>query len=232
MKKEKNIFFVSGIDTGIGKTIATGLIARGLMESGKTVITQKGVQTGCVGMSEDIVKHRQLMKMEMLPEDHEGLTCQYLFATPCSPHLAARIEKTKIDPDKITKAAKKLAKRYDVVLLEGAGGLFVPLQEEYLMIDYLAEVKWPVLLVTSSRLGSINHTLASFEALRSREISLSGVLYNRHDETDPLIAKDSLVIITAYLRKYGFTCPVVEILHEELYVEGGKCADFSQMCTR
>jgi len=232
MNKVGNIFFVSGIDTGIGKTIATGLIAKGLMESGKTVITQKGVQTGCVGMSEDIVKHRQIMEIEMLPEDIEGLTCQYLFSTPCSPHLAARIENTTIEPEKITQAAMQLAERYDVVLLEGAGGLFVPLQEDYLMIDYLTEMQWPVLLVTSSRLGSINHTLASLEALQSRGVDLAGVLYNRHTETDSLIAEDSLEIMAAYLRKYGFTCSIVDVLDEECYVNYGKCANLAEVCMR
>jgi len=230
MKNKKKIFFISGIDTGIGKTIATGLIARGLMDSGVTVITQKGVQTGCVDVSEDIVKHRQLMGVGMLPEDTEGLTCQYLFATPCSPHLAARIEKITIEPDKITQAAEQLGERYEVVLLEGAGGLFVPLQEDYTLIDYLAERQWPALLVTSSRLGSINHTLASLEALKHRDITLAGVIYNRHNETEQLIAEDSLNIISCYLRKYGFGCPIVEMLDEKIYTTSEKCNIFSTLC--
>lgn len=230
MKDKKRIFFISGIDTGIGKTIATGLIARGLLESGVSVITQKGVQTGCVGMSEDIVKHRQLMKIGMLPEDGEGLTCQYLFKTPCSPHLAARIEKMIIEPNTIDQAAEQLSERYDVVLLEGAGGLFVPLQEEYILIDYLAEQKWPVVLVTSSRLGSINHTLASLEALKHRGIALAGLIYNRHNETEQLIAEDSLKIISNALRKYAYDCPIVEMYGEEVYAKPGDCVHLSDIC--
>ena len=226
----KKIFFISGIDTGIGKTIATGLIARGLMESGIKVITQKGVQTGCVGISEDIVKHRQLMGIGMLPEDTDGLTCQYLFSTPCSPHLAARIENTIIEPDKISQAAEQLSKRYDVVLLEGAGGLFVPLQDGYTLIDYLAERQWPALLVTSSRLGSINHTLASLEALQNRGIELAGIIYNHHQETEQYIAEDSLKIISSYLPKYGFDCPIVEMYDEQNYVNAGESIHFASLC--
>lgn len=230
IKNTKKIIFISGIDTGIGKTIATGLIARGLMESGLKVITQKGVQTGCVTISEDIVKHRQLMGTGMFPEDIEGLTCQYLFATPCSPHLAARIEKRTIDPDRITRAAEQLRERYDVVLLEGAGGLFVPLRDEYTLIDYLTENQWPVLLVTSSRLGSINHTLASLEALHHRGLTLAGVIYNHHHETEQFIAKDSLQVISSYLVQYGFSCPIVEMHDEKSYASPGDCAHFAALC--
>lgn len=228
--KNGQIFFVSGIDTGIGKTIATGLIARGLIESGFRVITQKGVQTGCVGESEDIVKHRQLMGMALLEEDVNGDTCQYLFPTPCSPHLAARLAQEAIDPGKISHAALRLCEGYDIVLLEGAGGLFVPLKEEYTLIDYMAEMKWPVLLVTSSRLGSINHTLASFEALEKRGIKLAGVIYNHHKETEQYIAEDSLNIIEQYLRKYGFSCPLVEMHDENHYTEPGSCSHFAVLC--
>lgn len=227
---EGQVFCVTGIDTGIGKTIATGLIARGLVEAGIRVITQKPVQTGCVGISEDIEKHRQLMGSPLLPEDHEGLTCSYLYRTPCSPHLAASIENESIDVAKISAATRELRLRYEIVLLEGAGGLFVPLREEYTLIDYLAESGWPVVLVTSSRLGSLNHTLASFEALRSRNMHLAGVVYNNHAETEQYIAEDSLNIISLYLRKYGFVCPLVEMYSEDSYTRKGSCRQFTILC--
>jgi len=230
VRKKGRVYCVTGIDTDIGKTIATGLIARGLIESGLQVITQKGVQTGCDGISEDIVRHRELMGMALLDEDREGLTCQYLFRTPCSPHLAADLEKELIEPRRITQAAEELRKRYDIVLVEGAGGLFVPLQEEYTFIDYLQETKWPVLLVTSSRLGSINHTLASFEALSHRGIKLAGVIYNQLPETDSRIAEDTLNIISLYLRKYGYDCPLVEMYAASSYEGVGSCIHFKVLC--
>ncbi len=224
------VFCVTGIDTDIGKTIATGLIARGLIESGLGVITQKGVQTGCEGISEDIVRHRELMGISLLDEDRQGLTCQYLFRTPCSPHLAARLEEATIEAGRITRATEELRKCYDIVLVEGAGGLFVPLLEEYTFLDYLQETAWPVLLVTSSRLGSINHTLASFEALSHRHIRLAGVIYNQLPETDPRIAEDTLNIISLYLRKYGFDCPLVEMYPASSYEHPGSCRHFEVLC--
>ncbi|HID01809.1 MAG TPA: dethiobiotin synthase, partial [Desulfobacterales bacterium] len=66
---------ISGIDTNIGKTIATGLMARTLLEQGYSVITQKVVQTGCKGIAEDILQHRKLMRVELFPEDKDGMTC-------------------------------------------------------------------------------------------------------------------------------------------------------------
>lgn len=226
------VFCVTGIDTGIGKTIATGLIARGLVETGVKVITQKGIQTGCADISEDIIKHRQLMAVPLLPEDHAGLTCQYLFQTPCSPHLAARLENRTIDTAGITSAATTLSERFEVVLLEGAGGLFVPLREEYLLIDYLEEMQWPVILVTSSRLGSINHTLASLEALYHRRVDLAGVVYNNHGETESYIAEDSVRIIARYMKKYGYMCPIAKMRHETDHLLPGGCRELSRLCTR
>lgn len=224
------VFCVTGIDTGIGKTIATGLIARGIAETGMKVITQKAVQTGCVGISEDIEKHRQLMGSPLLPEDHAGLTCPYLYKTPCSPHLAARLENDTIDAAKITAATEELRNRYELILLEGAGGLFVPLQEEYTLLDYFAETGWPVILVTSSRLGSLNHTLASLEALHRRDLQLAGVVYNNHAESEPHIAEDSLYMISLYIRKYGFVCPLIEMHREQSYSQRGSCRPFTVLC--
>ncbi|MFV0435893.1 MAG: dethiobiotin synthase [Desulfopila sp.] len=224
------IFCVAGIDTDIGKTIATGLIARGIAERGVTVITQKGVQTGCDGFSEDIATHRRLMRTPLLAEDRAGLTCQYLFRPPCSPHLAARRAAETIAPETMTAAAERLQKTYEVVLFEGAGGLFVPLTEEVLFIDYLARVRWPVLLVTSSRLGSINHTLAALEGLARRKIALAGVVYNCDPQTDPRIAEDSLAVMGRYLDKYDFSCPIVEMHRAASYQQPGSCRHLASLC--
>lgn len=226
------VYCITGIDTDIGKTVATGLIAKGLHESGVKVITQKAVQTGCVELSEDIEKHRQIMGCSLFWEDKEGLTCSYLFSTPCSPHLAARIEGDEIDVAKITDATKQLQSRFDVVLLEGAGGLFVPVSEEYTLLDYFVELAHPIILVTSSRLGSINHTLASLEALSNRKLSLAAVIYNCHENSAPHITKDSREIIALYLRKYGFSCPLIDMRSEEHYKEIGSCKLFITACGR
>lgn len=176
------VLFITGIDTDIGKTYATGYLAKLLQQkdpdNASTVITQKLVQTGCTGIAADLLKHRQMMALPLQKVDTNITTCPYVFAVPASPHLASKLEGRVIDVDKITEATQILLATYDTVLLEGAGGLMVPITDDVLIIDYIAEQGYPVVLVTSGRLGSINHTLLSLEALKQRNIPLHTLVYN------------------------------------------------------
>lgn len=198
-----DIYFISGIDTDAGKSYCTAWLARELARSGKRIITQKFIQTGNMGHSEDIDLHRSITGTGYLPEDREGLTMPEIFSYPCSPHLATRIDKRPIDFDKIERATQELARRYDVVLVEGAGGLMVPLTDDYLTIDYIAEKKYPLIFVTSGKLGSINHTLLSFEAIRNRGIKLDTVLYNLYPTVeDTTIQEDTMRYIRSHMGKH------------------------------
>lgn len=198
-----NIYFVSGIDTDAGKSYCTAWLAKELANEGHRVITQKFIQTGNVGHSEDIDLHRRIMGTGYLPEDREGLTMPEIYSYPCSPHLAARIDGRPIDFDKIERATLELASRYDRVLVEGAGGLMVPLTEDFLTIDYVAQKRYPLVFVTSGKLGSINHTLLSFEAIQRRGITLDTVLYNLYPPVkDTTIQEDTQAYIQRYLEKY------------------------------
>lgn len=192
-------YFVSGIHTDAGKSYCTGWFARQLMNEGKSVITQKFVQTGNVGMSEDIEVHRRLMGTGLLAEDLDHTTAPLIFTHPCSPQLAARLDQREIDLSIVDRSADILASRFDVVLIEGAGGLMVPLTDEFLTIDYVATRQLPLIMVVNSTLGSINHALLSFEAIASRKIEMPVVLYNTHFDSDPLIAEDTFGFIQRYL---------------------------------
>ena len=201
-RKQGKILFVGGIDTGIGKTVATGWLAAKLIQQGFSVITQKIVQTGCTGISDDILVHRRLQNLPLLPEDTDGTTCPYLFGYPCSPHLAARMAGVRIDPAVINCATAKLAERYDYVLLEGAGGLAVPLDDTLTTLDFIRAQAYPVVLVTSGRLGSINHTLLSLAACRQQEIAVEMLIYNRFPPADPLIERETAEYLQRYLRQH------------------------------
>ena len=194
------IYFVSGIDTGIGKTYTTGYLAKLWFEQGQNVITQKLIQTGNDDVSEDIEKHREIMGRGWFAEDESKLTMPEIFSYPASPHLATQIDGRDIDFEKIENATQQLADKFDVVLLEGAGGLMVPLTTELLTIDYLVEKNYPIILVSSGRLGSINHTLLSLEVIQQRGLNLFAMAYNLKDQSqDQRISEDTATYLKRYL---------------------------------
>ena len=197
------VYFISGIDTGIGKTYSTGFLAKQMNAQGIKTITQKLIQTGNTDVSEDIEQHRKIMGMGWFPEDETKLTMPEIFTYPASPHLATEIDQREIDFKKIESATEALREKYDAVLLEGAGGLMVPLTRELLTIDYIFQKKFPVILVSSGRLGSINHTLLSLEALKLRNIELYALAYNLNDESkDEIISKDTSDYLKGYLTQH------------------------------
>lgn len=225
------VVFVSGIDTGIGKTVVAGLIGLHLRRRGRRAITQKLVETGGQGISKDIRSHRRLMGMELLPEDREGLTCPYLFPFPASPRLAAAREGVTIDPGVIDRATATLADRFDDVVIEGVGGLEVPLNEEVTTLDYLAGKAYPLIIVSSSRLGSINHTLLTLRAARERGLDLRGIAYNLEPSTDPAIVDDSRRLFRRALEKEGFPGLVIDVPRGNSADPAGSI-DFSPLLTR
>lgn len=206
---EKKVFFISGIDTGVGKTYATGLLARAIAKRGYSVITQKMVQTGNNDISEDIEKHRELMGISLNEDDKAGTTCPYIFSYPCSPHMAAERDGKKIDLSYINTMTDSLKNSYDYILLEGAGGLMVPISYDKLTIDFIREMQYPLILVTSGKLGSINHTLLSLYACQQQGIKVAAVIYNLYPQIDKEIEDNTLV----YLRRYlSHNCPDTELI--------------------
>ena len=192
MMTKGNVYFISGIDTSVGKTAATGAIAKALAQAGKRVITQKMIQTGCEQVSEDIEEHRRIQGIPFTEEDREGWTCPYIFSYPCSPHMAAAKDGRTIDLQVITQATERLRERYEYVLLEGAGGLMVPNDFQSLTIDYIRDQDYPLILVTSGKLGSINHTLLSLFAAEQYGIPVKAIVYNQYPHIDALIEANTL----------------------------------------
>jgi len=206
------IFFVTGIDTGIGKSVATGLMARWLAQRGRTVITQKLVQTGCRGpLAEDIAVHRRLMGMGMLDVDRDGTTCPCCFAYPASPCLAARLENRVVDTAVIDRATARLTATFEHVLVEGVGGVLVPLAEGLTVLDYVAQRRYPMIVVSSLRLGSINHTLLTLEAVHRRGVEVRGLVLNGRHAASGEIAADSKRVFAEALLRHGYPQVIVEI---------------------
>ncbi|MFH1672404.1 MAG: dethiobiotin synthase [Pseudomonadota bacterium] len=201
--KNKSLF-ITGTNTGVGKTVVCGCLARFFKLQGINVGIQKWVSTGNKNTSEDIDYCLKMLggKRE---EIDPTLISPYTFDFPASPHLAAELEEKKISIDKIKKSYHTLQQRHDLLLVEGVGGVMVPLTREYLLVDLVAELSLPVLIVTHSGLGTINHTLLTIEALQKRDIKILGMVFNFEGEGDKIIEEDNIKTIShlSAIRSFG-----------------------------
>lgn len=198
-------FFITGTDTGIGKTMLTAALYDAMLRAGTSVVPMKPVQTGCLpdggpGRDSDLefcCRAAGRPVSELPPEAYP-----YVFEPACSPHLAASMADTEISVSRIADAYRNLAQQYDQVLVEGAGGVFVPLNARQTMIDLMTELGLPVLLAARPALGTLNHTLLSLEVLRARGLQVAGVvIVEAAPPARDFIERDNLEAI----RHYGNT---------------------------
>jgi len=190
-------FFITGTGTQIGKTVVTGMLAKFLKDNGKNVITQKWVQSGG-RFTEDVEVHWKWMGGEAPALDLMPFIVPYHFERPASPHLSARLENAVIDTDYLIETTETLRQDFDYVLVEGSGGLMVPVTESETWVDVLKKNPMPVIVVTENTLGCINHTLMTVEVLKAAGLPIFGIVYNQLPTTpiDDEIQKDNVTIIT------------------------------------
>lgn len=186
--------FITATDTGVGKTLISGLLLGYLREQGIKTVYQKWVATGCSGTVADLEQVEKLAGRETAPPPLD-LQVPYRFSLPASPHLAAERAEREIDPQVLIAAYEGLKESYEILLVEGVGGVLVPLRRDLLLADLVARLQIPTLLVARSGLGTLNHTLLSLEALRSREIPVLGVLFTAGHTEDETIAADNLLTV-------------------------------------
>lgn len=187
--------FVTGTDTGIGKTIVSAALVCALRE-GEKVCYWKPVQTG-IEEDDDTETVRKLANCSTEEIFDKGFRLE----KPLSPHLSARLAKTEITIEKVLRFLET-SERFRIV--EGAGGVLVPLNERELMIDLIKALDLPVLIVARSALGTINHTLLTIEALRNRNLEIFGVVMNGapNDENRKAIEHFGNVRVLAQMPKF------------------------------
>jgi dethiobiotin synthetase len=187
-----SVIFVAGTDTNVGKTHVCGLLLDFLRKNGSDAGYQKWVATGPEFPPADL---EACLRMAGLPLEQELISSQvvYHFALPASPHLAAKHEGRTVDPALIRARYQEMLDRHEWLIVEGVGGLMVPLNRELLLVDMLKELRIPTLMVARSGLGTINHTLLSLEALRRRDIPVLGVVFSdAADEEDERLVADNM----------------------------------------
>jgi dethiobiotin synthetase len=171
--------------------------------------------------------HRKIMGIPPLPEDNAGLTAPQIYDFPASPHLAASLEHRTVNTDHISDCVRQVSAKYEVTLVEGAGGLAVPLTESLLTVDFAAAERWPVILVCSGKLGALNHALLSIEALKNRKMNLAGVVYNYCPEADPVIDADTPRMIEQAMRQSGYPPALVRLGKWDSASNDARLPDFS-----
>ena len=181
-----SVVFVTGTDTGVGKTLVTSAIAAALARMGRRVAVLKPAETGCRPDPEDA------LALATAADDPSPLTdvCPYRLPDPLAPMLAAERAGVAIDVDALVALVRRRAATADVLLVEGAGGLLVPLTRTTSYADFATRAGARVLVVVGSRLGAINHALLTLEALAARRLTVAGYVVNR------LVRPDDLAVAT------------------------------------
>lgn len=202
-------FFVTGTDTGVGKTTVTVRLMQQLIAQGLTVIGMKPVASGCEWLdgrwqNEDVRQLTAASNVSAPPE----LVNPYCFEPAIAPHVAAAQAGVRIELNVILEAYAQLATMADVVIVEGAGGLLVPLNGEQTIADLIQALKLPALLVVGMRLGCINHALLTAQVMQQHGIELCAWVAN---SIDPLMSvpRENLQTLSHHLQP-----PLLEIPFE------------------
>ncbi|MCL8209447.1 MAG: dethiobiotin synthase [Actinomycetia bacterium] len=168
--------FITGTDTGVGKTTVTAYVAWGLRRRGIDVGVMKPIETGHggTGWPEDA---RRLATAAGVDDPREWVV-PYVFADPVAPWVASQVTGRSIDWEPIVEAARALAARHEVLLVEGAGGIAVPIRADATMADLASRLGLPVLVVARAQLGTLNHTVLTVHYARARGLRVVGLILN------------------------------------------------------
>jgi dethiobiotin synthetase len=188
--------FVTGTDTGVGKTIVTGGLAAILRERGVAVGVMKPAETGCALADGNFIpSDAQFLRTMSGVEDPLETVVPYRFREPLAPAVAAELEGAHISTPRLVEHFEKIAARYDFTLVEGAGGLLVPLKGDFLILDLIKLLKLPILIVARADLGTINHTLLTVRCAQDEKVPIAGIVLNTLSSKRSVAAKTNRDVI-------------------------------------
>ncbi|MGD9857796.1 MAG: dethiobiotin synthase [Planctomycetaceae bacterium] len=191
--------FITGTDTGVGKTVATGMIARDLCAAGHRTGCYKPV---CSGSEPAVDGSRRWSDVEALSAAigdafPKGRICPQTFHAPLAPPAAAHREGREVDAALLREGARWWAGQVDVLLIEGVGGLLCPITADESVADLAVDLGFPLLIVSPLVLGTVNHTLMTIEVARHRGLQVSGILFNEVSRTAGGVSESSHTEIAA-----------------------------------
>lgn len=172
--------FVTGTDTGVGKTIVTACLVNLLKKNGLDVGVMKPIETGCPKRNHRLFPaDANFLKTVSGSRDPLSIINPYRFSKPLAPLIASEIDHKKIEVARIRSAYQTLRKKHDIVFVEGAGGLLVPLVRKLTNLDLVLELNLPVLVVIGSKLGAVNHALLTLRCAEENGAKILGILINQ-----------------------------------------------------
>jgi dethiobiotin synthetase len=181
--------FVTATDTGVGKTEVACALLRDARARGLDAVGMKPAQSGVAPGVESDAERLALAADGVEPLE---AVCPYSFVAPLAPAVAARVEGRAVSFARVVEGARALAARHDAVIVEGAGGLLVPLTDRETFADLALALGLPVVVVARAGLGTVNHTALTVEALRRRGLAVAGIVLNRTaPEDDPSVATNA-----------------------------------------
>lgn len=192
-----NGLFITGTSTDVGKTLVTAGILRYLRNQGQDIVPMKPVQTGGIQSASgweapDLAVHLKAAELSVDEATRKNMN-PYCYEPACSPHLAGRMANDPVKLEHIVACANELGAAHDGVLIEGAGGLLVPLNEDETQLSLIIHLEVPVLIVAHIGLGTVNHCLLTIEALQNAEVPIAGVVFSSPTPGagDDFIGKDN-----------------------------------------
>ncbi len=219
--------FITGTDTDVGKTVVAAGLALVLRSQGIRVGVMKPIATGCLNFGNRLVSVDAAFLMEAAENEWTGFTSPSRYKHPVAPKVAAELEKKEIDLDQIREAYAELEKNYDFLIVEGIGGLMVPIHPKYYVTDLIHEFKIPLLVVSKPGLGTINHTLLTVDAARIRGLDVKGIVFNRVPRANLSISEMTNPKVIAELSKVPILGSLPDI--EDLDIERGKFGSLREM---
>ncbi|MGV7221778.1 MAG: dethiobiotin synthase [Nitrospinales bacterium] len=211
--------FITGTDTDIGKTVVTTCLLAALKNRGLSVGIMKPIETGvdpeCNSIANSDAKFlHQVSGNKNSPKE----VCQYRFKTAASPLQAALEDDVDpVDEKIILKAYSQLAEKHDLVLVEGIGGLLVPIRENYLVVNLIVDLQIPIIVVSPFKLGAINHTLLTLEIAGKYGVQVKGLIYNPLDNPETTCKSQEKIIEQFSGIKSLGECPFIEQLSPESF---------------
>ncbi len=186
-------YFILGTDTGVGKTVLSLLFMSYFLKKGRSPFYLKPFQTGCTGpMSPDSDARFIYENIRGLASQNPGDSMLYCLKEPKAPYFAARSEGKTVDMEKAAAWIADKSRRHDPLIIEGAGGLLVPITQDSLMADLLEKTGARPVVAARAGLGTINHTLLTLEALKRRGHGNPAVVFIDKDETDPAMIRENM----------------------------------------